>query len=113
MAMAAMIIDSSSASMSKAPADILTSHGGLQRLKHESQSQWKERILSIEQVNSIKEDNTITVATSFEKASRKAKRQQAREGKKHKGSKLKTSAYNMHQKMLMNVEVKMRPWQFH
>ena len=95
--MAVTTIDNAASRMSKAPADILTSHAGLQRLKHESQSQWKERILSIERVNSIKEDNTITVATTFEKASRKAKRQQAREGKKHKGSKTKTSAYNTHQ----------------
>ena len=83
----ATIIDKidAAASIRKAPADILTSHG-LQRLKHESQSQWKERILSIDSTaNSIKEDNTIALATSFEKASRKAKRRKAKEGTKKKG----------------------------
>ena len=78
-------------------SNILASYN-FRRLKHDSHSQWKERILSIDSTaNLIKEDNTIALATSFEKASRKAKRQQAKEGKKKKGSKSKTSAYNMDQ----------------
>ena len=85
------------ASISKAPADILTLHD-FRRLKHESHSHWKERILSIDSTaNFIKEDNTIALATSFEKANRKAKRERAKEGTKKKGSKSKTSAYNMDQ----------------
>ena len=94
----ATIIDKidAAASISKAPADILTSHD-FRRLKHESQSQWKERILSIDSTaNFIKEDNTIALATSFEKANRKAKRQQAKEGTKKKGSKNRNSlTYNI------------------
>ena len=94
----ASIIDKidAAASISKAPADILTSHD-FRRLKHESQSQWKERILSIDSTaNFIKEDNTIALATSFKKANRKAKRQQAKEGTKKKGSKNRNSlTYNI------------------
>ena len=78
-------------------SNILASYN-FRRLKHESHSQWKERILSIDSTaNLIKEDNTIALATSFEKANRKAKRERAKEGTKKKGSKSKTSAYNMDQ----------------
>ena len=80
-------------------SNILASYN-FRRLKHESHSQWKERILSIDSTaNLIKEDNTIALATSFEKANRKAKRERAKEGtkKKKKRSKSKTSAYNMDQ----------------
>ena len=72
-------------------SNILASYN-FRRLKHESHSQWKERILSIDSTaNLIKEDNTIALATSFEKANRKAKRQQAKEGTKKKGSKNRNS----------------------
>ena len=73
------------------------SHHKVRRLKHESHSHWKERILSIDSTaNFIKEDNTIALATSFEKASRKAKRHQAKEGTKKKGSKNRNSlTYNI------------------
>ena len=61
-------------------SNILASYN-FSRLKHESHSQWKERILSIDSTaNSIKEDNSIALATSFKKADRKAKRERAKEG---------------------------------
>ena len=73
-------------------ADININH--LQRLEHETQEQWKERLLNIDSIaDSIKESNTIDIASSIQKSANKNRRESAKEGKKKKGDKRRTSAY--------------------
>lgn len=66
----------------------------LKRLEHETQEQWKERLLNIDSIaDSIKESNTIDIASSIQKSANKNRRESAKEGKKKKGDKRRTSAY--------------------
>jgi hypothetical protein len=66
----------------------------LTRLEHETHEQWKERLLNIDSIaDSIKESNTIDIASSIQKSANKNRRESAKEGKKKKGDKRRTSAY--------------------
>ena len=48
----------------------------LKRLEHETQEQWKDRLLNIDSVaNSIKDSNTIEIASSLQMSANKNKRE--------------------------------------
>lgn len=83
-------------------ADININH--LKRLEHETHAQWKERLLSIDTIaDSITESNTIDLASSYQKASNKNRRESAKSGKKKKGDKKKSNAYARLQRRASNA----------